>query len=581
MKATFLRLISYSLQYRKILIEALLLLIVATSASVIGPYLIKVFIDEYLTPGHWVFNEILLLVIAYIAAQLVGAKTFFMQALRFNRVALNVVQTIREEIFAHVQRLPMAYFDITPTGSLISRMTNDTEAIKDLYVNVISTFIQNGIRVLGILVAMAVLDVKLMLICAVLVPTVLFIMWLYQRISTPVFQQVRNLLSDINANLNESIQGMAVIQLMNQQQRFTQRFSKTNQLHYRAKVRNIIIDGFMLRALVDFIYIMLLAALLLGFGLASLSAEETVQIGVIYAFINYLGNITEPLIDMTSKLNMSQQALVSASRVFAVMDETPTPMVSKPLAPPTNRIAFAIERFSYDQRKDVLQDIHLDIPEGAFVGIVGHTGSGKSTLMSLLMSFYPLQHGQIRLGDMDLSEIPAAERTRRIGYVQQDPFIFSGTIADNIRLELELSADEIEQAARQAQLHEAVLRKPDGYQTVLTERGGNLSTGQRQLLSLARTLARRPSVLILDEATANIDSHTEALIQQSLMLLRGKITLLVIAHRLSTVQTADELVVLHQGQIRQRGTHRNLMLEEGLYKHMYELQQTADPFMGD
>lgn len=579
MSTTFIRLIRYVIPYQRTVIVALLLLVLATMASVFGPYLIKVFIDDYLSPGNWVPHEILLLAVLYITAQIVGAKAFFMQALRLNRIALSVVQTIREEVFAHVQKLPMAYFDHTPTGSLISRITNDTEAIKDLYVNVISTFIQNGIRVLGILVAMALLNIELMLICALLVPIVLFIMWLYQRLSTPVFQKVRSLLSDINANLNESIQSMSVIQLMNQQLRFSQQFAHTNEQHYRTKVKNIIIDGFMLRALVDLVYILLLATLLLGFGLTSLSTEGAVQVGVIYAFINYLGNITEPLVDMTSRLNIAQQALVSASRVFAVLDESPSPSPTFPAVPQSNRIRIDIDHFSYDGRKNVLQDIRLEIPEGAFFGIVGHTGSGKSTLMALLMNFYPIQQGIIELGDQNLNDISTQERTARIGFVQQDPFLFTGTIADNIRLEHPLSNQQIEQAAKTAQLHDAVMRMPAGYQTVLTERGSNLSTGERQLLSLARTLARNPRILILDEATANIDSHTEALIQRSLMLLRGKVTLLVIAHRLSTVQNADELIVLHQGHVQQRGDHRTLMQVDGLYRHMYDLQQSTDPFL--
>ncbi|TCS40366.1 ABC transporter ATP-binding protein [Reinekea marinisedimentorum] len=577
MKQTFTRLLGYAAVYRRTLIQAFLLLLLATVASVLGPYLIKVFIDSYLTPGNWVAADIGLLALAYVVSQLVGATAFFMQALRFNRVALNVIQTLREEVFERVLQLPMAYFDKIATGSLISRITNDTEAIKDLYVNVISVFAQNTVRVIGILIAMAFLDLRLMWICAMLIPVVLVLMFTYQKLSTPVFQRVRSLLSDINARLNESIEGMSVIQLMNQQQAFSKAFSKTSTDHYRAKIQNIIIDGFLLRALVDFIYMLLLAALLFSFGLIELNSHGAVEIGVIYAFINYLGNVTEPLIDMTSRLNMAQQALVSASRVFKLLDETPEPVPAEPLQPASTRIEFDIDRFSYNGKNDVLHDIHFAIEPGKFIGIVGHTGSGKSSLMALLMNFYRLEFGSIQIGGVDIRDISKTDRTRMIGMVQQDPFIFGGSIADNIRLELDISDAEVEQAAKQAQLHESILNMPQGYQTVLAERGKNLSAGQRQLLSLARTLARKPQILILDEATANIDSHTEALIQKSLMTLRGKITMIAIAHRLSTVIDADQLVVLHQGEIKQRGTHRELLREEGLYKHMYQLQQQQDP----
>lgn len=577
MKGTFTRLLRYGLAYRPMLIQAVLLLTLATAGNVLGPYLIKVFIDSFLTPGYWAVTPLVGLVLAYLTAQLISAVCFFQQAIRFNRIALNVVQTIREQVFAKVMRLPLAFFDHTPTGSLISRITNDTEAIKDLYVNVISVVIQNSIRMTGILIAMAFLNLKLMLICVVLVPAVISIMLIYQKLSTPVFQQVRTLLSDINARMNEGIQGMSVIQLMNQQGRFSRAFETTSTDHYKAKIRNVMIDGLMLRALVDLVYMALLAGLLFAFGWDFLSPAGAIQVGVIYAFLNYLGNLTEPVIDMISRLNMFQQALVSADRVFKLLDESTVPVPTHPESPRDASVKFEIEAFSYDGRSTVLTDVNLSIEPGQFVGIVGHTGSGKSTLMSLLMGFYPVELGTVRVGEIPLDRIDPAERSRRMGLVQQDPFIFMGTIADNIRLEWDLTDAEVEQAARQAQLHDAIMRMPKGYQTLLTERGGNLSNGQRQLLSLARTLARKPDILILDEATANIDSHTEALIQQSLMALRGHITIIAIAHRLSTVMEADQIVVLHQGHIQQQGHHKTLMAEEGLYRHMYELQQQKDP----
>lgn len=577
MNATFARLLRYGLAYRRLLSEALVMLAIATGGTVLGPYLIKVFIDSYLTPGNWAVSPIAALVVVYLATQLLSAVMFFQQAIRFNRIALDVVQVIREQVFSRVMRLPVAFFDHMPTGSLISRITNDTEAIKELYVNVISVVIQNSIRMLGVLVAMAFLDLKLMLICSALVPAIVAVMWIYQRISTPVFQRVRTLLSDINARLNEGIQGMPVIQLMNQQRRFSKAFKQTSTDHYRAKIRNVLIAGLMLRALVDFIYMTILAALLFAFGWDFLSAEGAIQIGVIYAFLNYLGHLTEPMIDMISRLNVFQQAVVSAGRVFELLDEPTVARPAEPLEPNDASVEFAIDTFSYDGRKTVLKDVFLTIAPGEFVGIVGHTGSGKSTLMSLLMGFYPVEHGTIRVGGVPLSRIDPDERTRRIGLVQQEPFIFTGTIADNIRLDRPLSDAAVEAAARQAQLHDAIERMPQGYQTPLTERGGNLSSGERQLLSLARTLAREPDILILDEATANIDSHTEHLIQRSLMALRGRITLIAIAHRLSTVKEADALIVLHQGHIKQHGTHRQLLAEEGLYRHMYELQKQQDP----
>nr|VFK66078.1 MAG: ATP-binding cassette, subfamily B, multidrug efflux pump [Candidatus Kentron sp. UNK]VFK69373.1 MAG: ATP-binding cassette, subfamily B, multidrug efflux pump [Candidatus Kentron sp. UNK] len=425
---------------------------------------------------------------------------------------------------------------------------------------------------------MALLDIRLMGICATLIPVSIVLMAVYQRASTPIFQRVRGLFADINGKLNESIGGMSVIQLTNQQRRFQREFAKTSTDHYLAKVKDVTINGFLLQPLVNLLHMLVLAGLLLGFGFLDLSTIGAVQVGVLYAFINYLGDLTKPLTEMTSRLNMAQQALVSAGRVFELLDEPIVEPTGPVKFPDNNRLELDIRRFSYDGKKDVLRDIRFTVEAGAFIGIVGHTGSGKSTLLSLLMNFYPIQEGGVWIGGIPISRISRGIRTSGgiraglIGFVQQDPFIFADTVANNIRMELPLDQDAIVEAAQQAQLHEMVLGLSHGYDTMLTEQGKSLSAGQRQLLSLARILARKPRILLLDEATANIDSHTEALIRKSLMTLCGKVTLIAIAHRLGTVKDADQLYVLHHGHVQQSGTHEELMAREGLYKHMYELQ---------
>nr|VFJ69786.1 MAG: ATP-binding cassette, subfamily B, multidrug efflux pump [Candidatus Kentron sp. FM]VFJ70599.1 MAG: ATP-binding cassette, subfamily B, multidrug efflux pump [Candidatus Kentron sp. FM]VFK17925.1 MAG: ATP-binding cassette, subfamily B, multidrug efflux pump [Candidatus Kentron sp. FM] len=583
MRSTFPRLLRYASADRKTVIQAFLLLLIATGATVAGPYLIKVFIDDYLTPGLWDFTAVAGLVVAYIGAQLAGFISSYRQAFAFNTIALAVIQRLREQVFSHVLSLPVAYFDRNATGALISRITNDTEAIKDLYVNVISLFTQNIVRMMGILIAMAILDIRLMGICALAIPAVIILMVVYRRISTPIFQQVRRLLGDINRKLYEGIGGMQAIQLMNRQRRFRETFQKTSADHYLPRVKEVAINGFLLQPLVQGIQLLLLAGLLLGFGLSALSTDGAAQIGVVYAFINYLGNLMQPMTEMASRLNMAQQSLVAAGRVFQLLDEdtggrTEPPGEKTVETPDNHRLTIDIRRFSYDGKKDALRDIRFHIKEGAFIGIVGHTGSGKSTLMSLLMDFYPIRQGEIRMGGVPIRQIPKEVRTRLIGFVQQEAFLFAGTVADNIRLELPLDRAAVIEMARQAQLHDIVMALPDGYDTVLTEQSGNFSAGQRQLLSLARTLARKPKILLLDEATANIDSHTEALIRQSLMALRGKVTLIAIAHRLGTVKDADRLYVLHQGHVQQNGTHEELMTQDGLYRHMYELLAHEDPY---
>jgi len=569
---TLLRLLRYSLANRRLLAQALALLVVATAADVAGPLLIKVFIDDYLRPGLWPWNELALLGAAYIVLQVLAASASYLQALRLNVIAVGVIQRLREDVFSQVLRLPLAYFDRTPTGSLISRITNDTETIKDLYVNVIGTYVQNLVRITGIFIAMAILDVHLMLVCLGFLPIVGGLMFLYQRRSTPLFQKARQLLSEINSSLHESIQGMAVIQLFNQQAAFQQRFARTADAHFRARLRNLRLDAFMLRPLVDLLHMLLLAGLLFMFGFTSLSGP--VEVGVIYAFITYLGRFIEPVIELTQRLSLFQQALVSGQRVFALMDTPPVHYASEDdLRIERGAVRFEQVCFSYDDKRQVLKDLSFSVPPGAFYGVVGHTGSGKSTVASLLLRFYDPNSGAIYVDDHPLQRISDAELRQHITIVQQDAFVFSDTVAGNIAMGLPLSQTQIEAAARQAHLHDFICALPEGYATVLTERGGNLSTGQRQLLSLARVLARRPKILILDEATASIDSHTERLIQEALLALRGEVTLIVIAHRLSTLRHADQILVLHQGELAQQGSHQQLLASEGLYRHLYQLQE--------
>lgn len=569
--STFHRLLHYALANRRLLKQALALLLVATAADVAGPLLIKRFLDHHVVPGNWQLNAMLGLGAAYIFFMLLAAGTNYLQAVRLNIIAQNSVQALRQQVFAKVMAMPLSYFDRTPTGSLISRITNDTESIKELYVNVAGTFVQNMVRILGILVAMALLDWRLMLICLLFVPVVTALMVLYQRLSAPLFHRARSLLSDINAHLHESIQGMKVVQLNGQTPRFRHDFRDLAERHYQARLRNVRLDSYILRPAVDLIQTLILIGLLFSFGHRAL--DNPVEIGVIYAFVAYLGRFAEPLIEITQRLNLYQQAIVAGERVFTLLDsDSATPTRDSRAHIHAGKVEFDDIRFSYDGEHEVIKGVSLTVPPGAFHAIVGHTGSGKSTLTQLLLRFYAPQHGDIRIDDQALESLSEAELRRQLGIVQQEPFIFSGSVYDNITLGRDLEPDSVISAAKRAGLHEHVTRLSRGYDTLLEERGGNLSTGQRQLLALARGLARQPKVLILDEATANIDSHSEAQIQRALMQLRGQLTLLVIAHRLSTIEKADRILVLHQGEVVQRGSHAELLQQDGVYRHLYRMQ---------
>jgi ATP-binding cassette, subfamily B, multidrug efflux pump len=573
-KGALWRLLRYALAYPGLLRQAAVLLLLSTIGQVLGPVLIKVFLDDYVTRSHYPAADLIWLAAAYAALYGISAWAGYWQAMRLNEVAFSVVRSIRRQVFSTVMRKPLSYFDHRPTGKLVSRITNDTEAIKDLFLHVVATFAQGITLMLAVFIAMAILDFRLMLICLFIMPVMLLVMVNYQRLSAPRYHRARSILSQINATLSESISGMKVIQLLNQQRRFVDRFTNTSQSHFVARMRNLKLDAFLLRPMPDLVRTLTLAGLLLYFGTQSMTT--VVEVGVIYAFINYLSRITEPVLQMTQRLSMLQQAVVAGERVFDILDEGAEEHSAAEHLIEHGRVEFRDVSFSYDGEQSVLSGINFTVEPGEFYAIVGHTGSGKSTLMSLLMRFYVPQSGDILLDGKHLHEIHQNSLRDNVGVVMQDPFITTGSVRDNITLGSPLEQHEIEQAAKVAQIHDYVMSLPQGYDTPMDERGGNFSTGQRQLLSLARTLAHQPKILILDEATANIDSHTEAVIQAALLTLKGRTSIIAIAHRLSTITAADQILVLHHGQISQRGSHQQLLQGEGLYRNMYLMQQRAE-----
>jgi len=573
-KGALWRLLRYALAYPGLLKQAAVLLLLSTIGQVLGPVLIKIFLDDYVTRSYYPTTDLIWLAAAYAVLYGISAWAGYWQAMRLNEVAFSVVRSIRRQVFSTVMRKPLSYFDHRPTGKLVSRITNDTEAIKDLFLHVVATFAQGITLMLAVFIAMAILDFRLMLICLFIMPVMLLVMVNYQRLSAPRYHRARSILSQINATLSESISGMKVIQLLNQQRRFVDRFTSTSQSHFAARMRNLKLDAFLLRPMPDLVRTLTLAGLLLYFGTQSMTT--VVEVGVIYAFINYLSRITEPVLQMTQRLSMLQQAVVAGERVFDILDEGAEDHSAAEHLIEHGRVEFRDVSFSYDGEHSVLSGINFTVEPGEFYAIVGHTGSGKSTLMSLLMRFYVPQSGDILLDGKHLHEIHQDSLRDNVGVVMQDPFITTGSVRDNITLGSPLEQHEIEQAAKVAQIHDYVMSLPQGYDTPMDERGGNFSTGQRQLLSLARTLAHQPKILILDEATANIDSHTEAVIQAALLTLKGRTSIIAIAHRLSTITAADQILVLHHGQISQRGSHQQLLQGEGLYRNMYLMQQRAE-----
>lgn len=569
-QSTFKRLLSYPLQQPKPMIKGLLLLFIAALANAGGPWLIQYFIDEHITKGDYTKEILITLAAGYIGLQVIAATFAYFQSLQFSIVATNIIKTIRKQTFSGVIKQPLSAFDYTPAGKLVSRITNDTESLQQFYELLIATVVKNVVMILVMLGVMFYMSWKLTLVVLILLPIVVGFMYLFKKLSTENYRNMRDLLTDINANLSESIQGMSVIQLMQQEERFNKQFNELTANHLVASKKVIRLNGFLLRPLMDLLAGLALLSLVAIFGFNGI---EMIGVGVLYAFISYLGRVTEPLIEMTQQLALLQQALVSSERVFELMDaqEQSYGDDHKPLQ--TGAIELSNLTFSYDGKQDVLKDISLQAAHQDFIALVGHTGSGKSTLASLLMGFYPTNSGELLIDGRPLKSLGKDVLRKDVAMVQQDPHILPASVRENISLGRAVDDELIWDALEKVGLSEQIRRYPNGLDTTLGQGETNLSAGQKQLLALARVLVAKPKVLILDEATANIDSGTEALIQKSLEVLRKDMTLVVIAHRLSTILDADQIVVLHHGDLVEKGTHSELLKLKGRYAQMYQLQQ--------
>ncbi len=570
---TLKRLLAYGSPWRKPLAIAVAMMWIAAAAEVSGPLLISYFIDNMVAKHTLPLKLVAGLAVAYIGLQLLAALLHYNQSLLFNRAAVGVVQQLRSDVMDAALHQPLSEFDTQPVGQLISRVTNDTEVIRDLYVTVVATVLRSAALIGAMLVAMFSLDWRMALVAIAIFPAVLIVMIIYQRYSTPIVRRVRAWLADINDGFNEVINGMGVIQQFRQQARFGERMREASYAHYLARMQTLRLDGFLLRPLLSLFSSLVLCGLLMLFGF---SAVGTIEVGVLYAFISYLGRLNEPLIELTTQQSMLQQAVVAGERVFELMDRPRQAWGTDDAPLSSGRVEIDHLSFAYRGDRLVLQDITLDIPSRSFVALVGHTGSGKSTLASLMMGYYPLTHGEIRIDGRPLASLSHSALRRGIAMVQQDPVVLADTFYANVALGRDISEAQVWEALEAVQLAAVARSMSDGLYTQLGEQGNNLSVGQKQLLALARVLVDAPQVLILDEATANIDSGTEQAIQQALAKVRQHTTLVVIAHRLSTIVEADTILVLHRGQAVERGTHQQLLAAKGRYWQMYQLQLAGE-----
>jgi len=570
---TLKRLLGYSSPWRKPLTIAVVMLWVAAIAEVSGPLLISYFIDNMVAKNSLPLKLVVGLAAAYIGLQLLAASLHYAQSILFNQAAVGVVQKLRTDVMDAALRQPLSEFDVQPVGQVISRVTNDTEVIRDLYVTVVATVLRSAALIGAMLVAMFSLNWRMALVAIAIFPAVLIVMVIYQRFSTPIVRRLRAYLADINDGFNEVINGMSVIQQFRQQARFGERMGEASRSHYMARMQTLRLDGFLLRPLLSLFSALILCGLLMVFGFTSVG---TIEVGVLYAFISYLGRLNEPLIELTTQQSILQQAVVAGERVFELMDRPRQTYGSDDRPLQSGAIRFDNVSFAYRDDRLVLKDITLDVPSRSFIALVGHTGSGKSTLASLMMGYYPLTKGEILLDGRPLPTLSHNALRKGVAMVQQDPVVMADSFFANVTLGRPFSEEQVWQVLEKVQLAELARGMSDGIHTRLGEQGNNLSVGQKQLLAMARVLIDTPQILILDEATASIDSGTEQAIQQALAAVRKQTTLVVIAHRLSTIVEADTILVLHRGQAVERGTHRELLEAKGRYWQMYQLQLAGE-----
>ena len=499
--------------------------------------------------------------------------TTFLSQLTFARVSNSIVRDIRLDSFRNLQKLGMSFYDQTAAGSIVSRVTNDTQAVADMFSTVFSSLVSSFLLFLITLVTMFSLDWQLTIWILPFLPIIWFSIKLYRHLSNRLVKMTRQKLSDINVKLSESIEGMRVVQAFRQEKRLTDEFERINGEHLEYANRSVDVNSLFLRPAMTLLQVLAYAVILTFFGLNWRNSAFTA--GLIYAFIQYVSQLFQPLIDVTQNFATLQTSTISAARVFEVMDQADNEPKQMGHLKEIERgdIRFEQVSFSYDGKQDVLKDISFEVKNGETIAFVGHTGSGKSSIINLFMRFYEFDRGRILIDGHDIKDYSQEVLRKSIGLVLQEPFLYHGTIASNIRMyHEELTEAEIQQAAEFVDVAEFIESLPGGYNHPVTERGSTLSTGQRQLLAFARTIAAQPKILILDEATANIDQETEEMIQNSLKKMRQGRTTIAIAHRLSTIQDADCIYVLDKGKIIESGNHDQLIALGGTYKKMYDLQ---------
>nr|WP_174298998.1 ABC transporter ATP-binding protein [Enterococcus phoeniculicola] len=569
------RLLKFAKPFQTTFIVAILFALVLSVINVLLPRIIQTFMDNYLAKQAATTQIILYFAGLYLFGVILKSIIWFFQWFLYSMASLKTYQHIRVKLFEKLHTLGMRYFDQTPAGSIVSRVTNDTETLFEFWY--VFLMVLTGIfAVVSSFIAMFQINTKIALWNLIFLPVLGVVIWYYQKFSSRIYRSMREKLSQLNTKLNESISGMQIIQQFRQEKRLESEFETINDDYLETRYSMIKTNSILLSPIISFLYAIAVAMSLSLFGFDAL--HSPIEVGLIYAFTTYVQGFFNPMSQMMDFLSVFTDGMVAGSRILKIMDNEEYTPQQNPDADAEiieGKIEFRNVSFSYDGKNNVLNNISFIAQPGETVALVGHTGSGKSSIINVLMRFYEFYEGQILIDDTDIREFPIEELRRKMGLVLQDAFMFYGDIAGNIRmLNTEITDQQIKEAAKFVQADTFIQTLPNDYHAKVIERGASYSSGQRQLISFARTIVTNPKILVLDEATANIDTETEGLIQEGLANMRQGRTTIAIAHRLSTIRDANLILVLDKGHIVERGTHEVLLSHDGLYADMYRLQNS-------
>ncbi len=565
------RMLSYTKPFKGLVYSAVILIIVASILQLAAPYLTKQAIDIYIRGDN--LDGLYQIVFLYVAVLIAVFFVQYGQSYLTQYLGQKLMYSLRSHIFSHLQRLSLSFFDKNPVGRLMTRVTSDVESLNQMFTQGVVSIFGDIFLLVGIISVMLSINVELALWTFTIIPALFIVTAIFKRKVRLAFREIRKWLAQINTYLQENITGMNIVQIFNREDKNFEKFKEINQEHTNAHVKTVSYYA-IFYPVIELVSAIALAIVLVRGGL--LKVEEATTYGALVAFIQYAQMFFRPISDLSDKFNVLQGAIASAERIFKLLDTPPRiTNIEQHIEPvKTNgEIIFENVSFSYDDENWVLKDISFSIPEGSSAAVVGHTGAGKTTLINLIGRQYEIQKGKITIDGEDIRSIDLRHLRRMMSFVLQDVFLFSGSIHYNVALgNPDISREDVIEACKKVNAHYFIEKLPNGYDTILNERGSILSMGQRQLLSFARAIVVDPKILILDEATSNIDSETEILIQEALDYMMKDRTSIIIAHRLSTIQHADKILVFHKGYLKEEGSHNSLLLEKGLYYQLYQLQ---------